>query len=359
MEKKLSKLEKAKKDAFSSSKQIVKKDYRIFEGDLLKHLIRTDYWETQIKNLKRARGCKNINYFSLCAETALDARLFIKDGHIDRSLSTTPPFVFCEYDEEKYNMLKDDFPNPCDGFCGKLEDIATNVKNPNYGKFWGTFPFDVINLDFWGDIHKGDDVNQNIFYLIQAILFQQAHLREQYELWITWRVKDDRIMPSIKYAYQSLIKMNYERGDKTFNQMLDRVLAEKGNIDTLSEENLVNIGFIKWILYAVNRSFSVILPKQSKILYYSRKDKGNETYKIFNFLLRINPYRSVDIPSPACAAAIHCEKEYKNNLFLCFEDPIDIDKEFKNLTKVEKTKLHNSLDELMREYDANRKGSMI
>lgn len=182
-------------------------------------------------------------------------------------------------------------------------------------------------------------------------------MREQYELWITWRVKDTRITPAIKNAYKSLIKHNYDE-EITFRNYLDKQLTEIGNLESLPDENLVNIGFIKWLLYAINRSFSVVIPRHSKILFYSREDKDGEEYKIYNFLLRIHPYSTIDIPSPACEAAKYCNAEYKKSLYLCFEDPIDIDDEFKKLSKTKKHELKVNLEALINSYKKKREGHL-
>ena len=111
-----------------------------------------------------------------------------------------------------------------------MADIAIDVKNDQYGKFWGSFPFDVINLDFWGDIFKATqgDIGVNDFYSIQSIISQQARLRRPYELWITMRVKAGRTEGNVKQVFRNIIQHN-SKEISSFKKKFEETFNNIGN----------------------------------------------------------------------------------------------------------------------------------
>ncbi len=353
--KKSTKLALARKQAFVGSKQVDKLKAREFNKDLIKHYIRTHYWKPRVERLIRARdSLKSIKYLSLCATTALDARLFIRERLIDTSQTVPIPFVYCEENEEAYQILQDTVDSSYStGFHGKIEDIATNTNHKDYGNFWSTFPRDIINLDFWGDIHQARDTVKNIFYAIQTIISHQALLREPYELWITWRAKPDRVANNIQKAYQDLIEFN-----KTQNTIFAKQFNDRFQTTDLPLDDLVLIGFIKWMLYVANKEFSVIDKKNTDILVYTRKDKDGNSYLLYNFLMRISPYETITIPSPACEAATYCKDKYKSNVTVCFNNPNNIDNEYKALGTDLKRKIRIDLASLLEEYERAKSGTL-
>lgn len=351
---KKTKLAEARDKAFAGRASIKRKEFREFEGDVLKHYIRVHCWMPRIKKLLHARGIKSIRYLSLCASTAFDARLFGREGLIDFLKDKPIPFVYCESEKESFEILRDTFKNSSMGFYGKIEEIATSPDNHYYGDFWSTFPIDVINLDFWGDIHKAKDIVKNIFYAIQVIISCQALLREPYELWITWRAKPDRIANNIEYAYLELIDLNQGENQKFAGNFTSAFPNTPSS--ALDVEDLVRIGFIKWILYITNREFSVVDKDNTEVLVYSRKDKDGKTFRMYNFLIRIKPYETITIPSPACEAARFCGKRYQSNLSLCFIKPRDIDQEYRRLPSPKKKGIQSDLDKLSEEYERDISG---
>ncbi len=356
MMKKKSKLEKAREAAFLGSTDAQKTKDTFFSDDVLKHYIRRAFWMPRIEKLIHARpDIKTVKYLSLCAETAYDVRLFNRRKLIDLRSTDRIPFVFCEYDHKKCQILRDIFPAPCTGFEGRLEDISTDTGNEDWGKFWGTFPFDVINLDFWGDIHSASDTTKNTFYSIQAIILQQSMLRKPYELWITWRAKEDRVAFNVRHEYHQLIEHNMSANPK-FKNLYDKSFPSTNRPADLDIQDVVNIGFLKWLLYAALRAFSVI--QSSEVLVYKRKDKYDSQYLLYNFLMRMKPYEEVTMPSPACSAATFCEREHNKSAKICFKNCTNVDKKFGSLSRSEKEKLKKELQELHKEYIRETSGML-
>jgi len=345
-------LREAKKQAVVARKPLRNAPFRPFRDDILKHFVRFHYWKRRINRLMRAREIQSVAYFSLCADTAFDARLFKQEELIDFKVQRPIPFAFCEYDPDRYDLLTRVFPSPCQGFFGRLEEIATDVGNEVYSKFWGSFPYDVINLDFWGDIHKAHHPTHNVFYAISAIVSQQAPLIKPYELWITWRAKPDRVELQIRDEYKGIISQNLKQVE-SFKERFEEV-HKNINPNRLSTEDLVNIGFIKWLLFIANRSFSVI--EEPEILLYTREDKDGKKYQLINFLLRIRPYEHVVMPSPAGQAASSCQDSYEENAAICFQEPIDVDEQYRLLPEKQKATLKKNLIQLNEQFENDKAG---
>ena len=356
MSRKRSKLVIAKEKARVAPTDLERSEIKDFRKDVLKHYVRVYHWMKQIKGLLRTRQIQKVRYLSLPAAAALDARLFVREGLVEKLVDKPIPVVFCESEKKYFDILVDTYKDKHQAFYGKIEDIATNANSDQYGAFWGTFPIDVINLDFWGDIHTAKDVT-NIFYAIDAIISHQKFLREAYELWITWRAKPDRIANNVEKAYVDLIKQNIEDSNLKFGAEFGKHFPNQ-KPNELDADDLVRIGFIKWILYVTKKEFSIIDKKNTRVLIYSRSDKDGSKYRIYNFLMRIKPYESIAMPSPASEAAKFCEDKYAASAQLCFGEPVDVDAEFRKLSKLKRGDLKKGLEALVKEYESVRSSSL-
>lgn len=366
MGKKTGKLEKqievARKIATTNKKTIEKTNNRWYgKDDLVKHYIRLNYWAMRINSLKRDMGnigdFKGIRYFSLCAKQALDVRVLLDQNLLD--ISDYLPFVFCEYVKSDFEFLRDvfitdKFKGNARGFFGLLSTIATDFTNKDNGEFWSTYPFDVLNLDYLGDIFRAKDLKDNDFKTIQAIINHQSMLRRPYELWITIRVKEGRFDQQVKYAFREIINSNIQDNQKFKDDFRDYYGLEDA-ID-LNAEQLFLLGYMKWILYISKLSYSVLNMKKSAIIKYKRIGKDSDIYHIYNFLLRIEPYETVVIPTPCCEGAKHSEAEYKKNILKCFIEPIDIDAEYRKLESKSKIKIEENLKKIYETYIKDTEG---
>ncbi len=356
---KQSKLDKIKNEILTT--RVVKKSSErdFVQDDHIKHYIRKYYWKTRIEKLKRDTDLKDgITYFSLCSKHAFDTRFFLKNQLIN--LLKDNCFGFCEYKKEDFKFIYDDyaskrFNGKFIGFHGKLADIALKPQSTSYGGFWKSFPFDVINLDYYGDIFKTDynNILVNDFSTIRAIISNQARLRRQYELWITMRTKKNRIPGNIKQNFKGIVKHNISKNTNFKEAFFKKY--EIDDVDGLKPEEIYYEGFLKWLHYVCLIEYSTI--NEIEILKYERQSrKDNDHYFIYNFLLRIEPYPNVIMPSPVGEAIEHCMSEYQRNILDGLKPPIDIDDEFKKLNQKEIKEIQNDLQILFQEYQADENG---
>jgi hypothetical protein len=359
---KLTKLEKAiAKAVLTESKREPLEDSGYYnEDDTLKHYIRKYYWEKRITRLKRDANpalVNGIKYFSFCSIRAFDVRYFIKQKLINTNSKV--PFAFVEFVKDDFEFLAQTYINKNlgSGFCGSFDDIATNSDNENYGKFWSTFPYDVINLDYLGDILKTNNhsgkIGENDFYAIQSVINKQFFLRRPYELWITMRAKEGRYEPAVKQAFRKLITYHRENYKDTFDENFKKHFPGK-TVNNLIDEDLFLVGYINWLYYVCKLSCSTI--PHIQVIKYKRIDKDKREYFLYNIFLRIAPYNDIVIPSPASDAVTFCEDEYSEGIINCFTKAIDVTAEF----NAKKTELEDSLKAELKtlgeEYSEDFKG---
>ncbi len=333
------------------------------EKDLLKHYIRKQYWRRRIEILRRDNAPilgQGIRYFTFCSKYAYDVRYFISNRLINLK-GESPPFVFVEFLKDDFDFLSDRFISryrTATGFYGSLAEIATSSSHKDYGEFWGTFPYDVINLDYLGDILKTntDRIGENDFYAIQSIIFKQSLLRRPYELWITMRAKQGRFENVVKQEFRKIIQHNVDNYKATFGARFNDSHPGISNASELDDEHLFLTGYIKWLMYVSKQCYSVVDTSKLQVIRYNRKDKDGSDYFLYNLFLRIAPYEYISIPSPAGDAAQHSETEYKNGILHCFLQPTDITAEFDRLSTGEKLTLNTEMQDLYKEYLEDESG---
>lgn len=367
MSAKPSKLEKARKAAIIPETEERPEVREFGSEDILKQFIRTNYWKNRIKSLKRdikPELDNGVKYFSLCSKYAFDIRFFVNERFINTN-NDKKKFYFCEYKREDYNFLKKyfidkRFTDGGKGFYGKLADIAIKSDENDYGRFWGAFPFDIINLDYYGDIFKinPQEVGIDDFQAIKSIIYQQSRLRRQYELWITFRAKEARTAPKVEQTFKELIKENRQNHKKTFGKEYSEHFGTR-NISSLKIEEICYIGILKWLWWACYRSCSSIVKDKLEILKYIRIDKDKKEYNLYNILLRIIPYDDIEIPSPVSRGSKWSEDRYIKGISSCFKNPIDVDEKFKKLSDENKEKLKTDLEDLNRDFEEDKKGYLV
>lgn len=363
------KLEAAKKEAINKKKTKGSVPIGFFDGkDILKQYIRQYYWKKRINDLKRdiqPALRDGIKYFSFCSRYALDVRYFIKENYInfDKNYSK---FGFVEVLKEDYNILKEWITqkhytkdNVSDIF-GLLSEVATDTSHENYGKFWSSFPYDVINLDYLGDILKTSNpagkINNNDFFAIDAIIAQQSLIRRPYELWITVRAKSGRFDGSVKQSFRAMIDGNRNDFPDTFGKEYDLEYPSI-KVKNLTEDNLFLLGYLKWLWFVCKRSYSVINMDKLEIIKYSRVSQNDgSTYNLYNLFFRIEPYPEFYFPSPVGDAAKFCRDEYENGIVKCFINPHDVGKEFDDISGGKMAKIEGELSELMNDFEKTRQG---
>ena len=94
-------------------------------------------------------GREYLRYFTLCAEEAIDVRLFRKEKLVESDGRGYPDVVFCEHFADQYELITARLRRTR-GFLAGFADLVLDRNSPESRNFYSTLPFDVYNLDFTG-----------------------------------------------------------------------------------------------------------------------------------------------------------------------------------------------------------------
>lgn len=163
-----------------------------YAADVLKHYVRKHGWlpACQVqKSEVRPKKTTPLRYFTFCAAEAIDVFLLECAGILKRSEDTSrlENVFFCEKDEEVFGKIAALIGSPAQGFQGEFEKIVLfeedddtrdrelfseddeplpkelrrklGLKDAHY-RLRNAFPFDIINLDVFGNMFppRRDDV---------------------------------------------------------------------------------------------------------------------------------------------------------------------------------------------------------
>ncbi|WP_165226413.1 hypothetical protein [Aquisphaera insulae] len=161
-----------------------------YDTDIVKHFVRYDGWLQALKYRHQAvrraingkRRTQPMNYFTFCASSAIDVFMLERAKLLkrDRSSGRLENVYYCEADEQEFAKIASLLGSGEAGFMEKFEDFVLfrddnhtrgksrldpSEKVPDdssirrkfackalHEKFVGLFPFDVINLDLFGNL---------------------------------------------------------------------------------------------------------------------------------------------------------------------------------------------------------------
>ncbi len=155
-----------------------------YATDILKHYVRKHGWLPACRKQRsvvRPSKTKPLRYFTFCAAEAIDVFMLEYFGILKRSDSTgrLESVFFCEKDEEAFGKIASLIGSPAQGFQGEFEKIVlfeddnetrnrelyAEVEEPlpahvrkklrykdAHHRLKQAFPFDVINLDVFGNM---------------------------------------------------------------------------------------------------------------------------------------------------------------------------------------------------------------
>ncbi len=131
-----------------------KQDYR----DLKKHYVRVNGWLPIFERHARTRG-PHVRYLTLCSKEAIDVRYFASKGVLARSdeKNAYPMLSFVESDIEDYAVIAETLGRCRLGVHAKLEEVLLNDDHEEHVAFTDSFPYDIVNLDFCGEVMPKQD----------------------------------------------------------------------------------------------------------------------------------------------------------------------------------------------------------
>jgi hypothetical protein len=149
-------------------------------------------WLPVFQQCSRLRG-KNLSYLTLCAKDAIDVRYFRQKGLLpyDDAQKIYPTLTFVERDPQDYAAIAEGLGTTRLGIRGDLEEILIKPeKSADAAKrFRQSFPYDIINLDFTGEVVRKYDppYSQTIRAIERIIEFQNGAGCHKWHMFLTFR----------------------------------------------------------------------------------------------------------------------------------------------------------------------------
>lgn len=309
-------------------------DYR----DLKKHLVRVDGWLPAFARHSNARG-SHVRYLTLCAKEAIDVRYFAQRGLLARNDAKNeyPSLTFIEADEEDYAVIAETLGRVRLGVRARLEDVLLDRQHPSHADLAATFPHEVVNLDFCGDIiPRGDHPYGETLRCIDKVLELQADAAAGWHMFITFRALRTRTNDEANVQLQEIIDGNLARGDfreAYVGRPLPAILVETAYPEFL------RVSISKFLAHAGrNRGYAVEIESS---WVYSRREGAYHIVKLVAALRPLRPRNS--LPNPYQEGL-----QYDQAVAAIFRSqPRDVDQEIQE----REDEIRQELDPVLRELE--------
>jgi hypothetical protein len=264
--------------------------------DVDKHFVRLDGWLPAFeKYAKKKQGA--VSYLTLCAKQAIDIRYFRSKGLLVHETEDGfyPTVAFVEKDPEDYSIIAESLGSARLSLLGTLEDIVLRPLDfpEQHSALRKCFPFDVLNLDFTGNVIPANDApySTTTKLLSKLLELQRDSDASEWHLFLTFRA---RLTETNKEANKTLLAIiaNNLENDAAKAAYGDR-LAPASLIDQAYAEFL-RIGIAKWLCAeAHQRGFGFALDKSYR---YERTPAVAPAYNIVKLVAAFNTFRGDALP---------------------------------------------------------------
>lgn len=180
--------------------------------DPKKHFVRANGWLPVMQRYGHVRR-RRIKYLTLCAKEAIDVRYFAQKGHLYRNAERNqyPTLTFIEANPEDYAVIAESLGKVALGVLAKLEDVVLSIAHESHADFVATFPHDVINLDFCGDIVARTDrhpYNTTLRTIAKLIEWQGELGAENWHLFLTFKAQRETASLAARAEIQQVLDSN-------------------------------------------------------------------------------------------------------------------------------------------------------
>lgn len=259
--------------------------------DIKKHYVRADGWLPIFRRYKTANH--HVRYLTLCAKLAIDIRYFRSKGLLffDQQQRNYPFVTFVERDSQDYAFIAESLGRTRLSLKGELEEIL--LKPDTYPKQFKdlsrTFPYDIINLDFTGEVVRPDDppYNATIRAIEKIIELQHRTSSRRWHMFLTFKVRRETASGGADDELRGIIERNLADANAR---------AAYGNrpspTQLLAEQykEFLRIGIAKFLAdRAATHGFAFSLDAS---YYYERKPPNAPKYYIVTLVAGFEALRS-------------------------------------------------------------------
>jgi hypothetical protein len=267
--------------------------------DIKKHYVRLNGWLPVFRRYSNLRGGAP-RYLTLCAKHAIDIRYFRQKGLLpfDDKQKIYPTVTFIEKDAQDYAIIAESLGKTRLGIKGDLEEILVNpIANvENSERLRESFPYDIVNLDFTGQVARPDDppYSDTIRAIERVIELQNAANSPTWHMFLTFRA--------------CLVTSNHE-ADNELSDIIEGNLQnaeahaaygarpEPRELIRQRYQEFIRIGVTKFLAHsALQRGYACTLERS---YIYPRNPEGDPPYHIVKLIVEFSPTRGAGhLPNP-------------------------------------------------------------
>jgi hypothetical protein len=268
--------------------------------DAKKHYVRVEGWLPVFRDYAERTGGA-VRYFTLCAKDAIDVRYFRIKGVLtyDAKQKAYPTVSFVERDPQDYAVIAESLGTTKLGIRGDLEQILVQPdQNPNNSiKLRKSFPYDIINLDFTGEVVRENDppYSQTIRAIEKIIELQHGANCETWHMFLTFRACQETANHEADQELRGIVEGNLRNA-----RAREAYGARPLPIDLIrvQYDEFLRVGIIKFLAHSSSQRGYVCLLENSYV--YSREPPdGGPPYHIVKLIVRFDSVRAAGhLPNP-------------------------------------------------------------
>jgi hypothetical protein len=245
---------------------------------------------------------------TLCAKYAIDVRYFRQKGFLpyDAEQKTYPTVTFIEKDAQDYAIIAEGLGTTRLGIKGDLEDILINPEGnaENAEKLRQSFPYDIINLDFTGEVVRADDppYSQTIRSIERIIELQNRANCQEWHMFLTFRACPQTSNHEADDELRAIVEGNLHNAAA---EAAYRPRPEPRELLRQSYEEFLRIGVTKFLASSSsNRGYSCRL--ENSFVYIRNPVGGDPSYHIVKLIVGFQAIRTArNLPNPHRARAAY------------------------------------------------------
>lgn len=230
----------------------------------LKQEIRVGLWESFVRSLTGGRPLQS--YLTLYSPSLMDVKHFGDTGLIefDEQKHMYKGVVGVTYDTKAFAEAVKLGLGRCEGlFPGNINEILTQVKNPQHKQLVEKFPFEAINLDYEDSIFSGSKsfpVPEHLEALDKLFDIQNKKACQRFCLFFTTRAEPGQFPHKVVSDLEQIIDQNLLIS-AAFNQAFNQTYSVNTGADLLGSnyDDFATFGVIKLIVSILSdRDYEVI-----------------------------------------------------------------------------------------------------
>jgi len=274
--------------------------------DVKKHYVRMMGWLPVLKRYAASRK-GGVRYFSLCAKLALDIRYFRRAGVLpyDDQEKRYPTVGFVEQEAQDYATISETLGKTRLGIHGNLERVLLRPDEcpEDSQALKQSLPYDVVNLDFTGDVIPVRDApySSTIRGIEKLVALQMECGARDWHMFLTFRACRSTANEEATTELLEILESNLRERE---------ALAAYGDrprpsvVRDSEYQEFLRVGFAKYLAGSAAHAGLAMTLEGSYV--YPRQPVNGPPYHIVKLIVGFSPLRSLrELPDRAAEHAAY------------------------------------------------------